>query len=166
MSDRIPARPPGPGVVQAVLTVRQPWASAIADGAKTIENRSRKPPARLIGQWIAIHAGLAYESGDAHRLRQCGIYDAPLQGHAPRGVIIAVARVVGWVSITRDRVVHSDTLTERRGAEVVRSEWFMGPVGIVLADVRKLPTPLPMRGALGWQRVPEALQAALDEVAL
>lgn len=39
------------------LTIWQPWASLIAIGAKPYEFRGWKPPARLIGQRIAIHAG-------------------------------------------------------------------------------------------------------------
>lgn len=39
------------------LTVWQPWASLIAIGAKPYEFRSWKPPAGVVGQRIAIHAG-------------------------------------------------------------------------------------------------------------
>jgi hypothetical protein len=40
------------------LTIRQPFASAILDGRKTVENRTFSPP-RLGpgGMWIAVHAG-------------------------------------------------------------------------------------------------------------
>lgn len=41
------------------LTVRQPWASLIALGVKTIETRSWRAPKALIGERIAIHAGKA-----------------------------------------------------------------------------------------------------------
>lgn len=39
------------------LTIRQPWATLIALGVKTIETRSWRAPQSLIGQTIAIHAG-------------------------------------------------------------------------------------------------------------
>lgn len=39
------------------LTVWQPWASLIAIGAKPYEFRGWAPPASIIGQRIAIHAG-------------------------------------------------------------------------------------------------------------
>lgn len=39
------------------LTIWQPWATLIAEGVKPYEFRSWRPPARLIGQRIAIHAG-------------------------------------------------------------------------------------------------------------
>jgi len=38
------------------LTLWQPWASLIASGAKTIETRSWRPPEKVIGTRIAIHA--------------------------------------------------------------------------------------------------------------
>ena len=38
------------------LSLHQPWASLIADRRKTVETRSWRPPARLLGQRIAIHA--------------------------------------------------------------------------------------------------------------
>ena len=39
------------------ITLWQPWAQLIADRVKRYETRSWKPPKRLIGQRIAIHAG-------------------------------------------------------------------------------------------------------------
>ncbi len=47
---------PGPSSYPA-LTVWQPWATLIAEGLKPLEFRSWRPPERLIGQRIAIHAG-------------------------------------------------------------------------------------------------------------
>src|SRR3990167_7112259 len=40
-----------------VITIRQPWASAIARGWKGVEIRSHRPPA--LDQWVAIHAAAA-----------------------------------------------------------------------------------------------------------
>ncbi len=39
-----------------VLSIKQPWASLIARGIKTIENRTWKCPDKYIGQRILIHA--------------------------------------------------------------------------------------------------------------
>ena len=48
------------------LTVKQPWAQAIIDGPKDIENRAyhwRQAPG-----WLAIHVGQSYDEGyDMHR---------------------------------------------------------------------------------------------------
>lgn len=40
------------------ITVHQPWAWLIANGWKSIETRGWAPPKALIGERIAIHAGL------------------------------------------------------------------------------------------------------------
>lgn len=40
------------------LTVIEPWAYAICHLDKRIENRSIRPPVHLIGERIAIHAGM------------------------------------------------------------------------------------------------------------
>ena len=39
-------------------TLWQPWASLIAIGAKYYETRDYPPPAKLLGQRIAIHAAV------------------------------------------------------------------------------------------------------------
>lgn len=46
------------------LTIWQPWASLIMAGAKPYEFRSWRPPTRLIGQRIVIHASVARIDGD------------------------------------------------------------------------------------------------------
>ena len=38
------------------LSMHQPWASLVAKQVKHIETRDRRPPSRLLGQRIAIHA--------------------------------------------------------------------------------------------------------------
>lgn len=43
------------------LTVHQPWAWAIAAGHKPLENRKWKPPADVLGKYLAIHASIAGE---------------------------------------------------------------------------------------------------------
>ena len=39
------------------ITLKHPWAFAIARLGKRVENRTWKPPNRLLGQRIAIHGG-------------------------------------------------------------------------------------------------------------
>src|SRR4051812_9575105 len=77
-----------------VLTVRQPWASAIAaDDGKRIENR------RWTTNWrgdLAIHAGLAWDPAgatDAAVLDALGV-DELRPGALPTGVVVARCRLV------------------------------------------------------------------------
>ena len=77
------------------LTLHQPWASLIEDGCKRYETRSWAPPADLIGQRIAIHAGAKRSSEQANLARDWGMDDLPL------GAVVCTARLVAahlvWV---------------------------------------------------------------------
>lgn len=44
--------------IMPAMTLWQPWASLVALGLKPYETRDRRPPHRLLGQRIAIHAAL------------------------------------------------------------------------------------------------------------
>jgi hypothetical protein len=141
------------------LTVKQPWAEAIARHGKNVENRSRRPPAHLIGQRVAIHVGQAWDAWDAICADGLAPSDHPnlppallswmdiaegLGGKAPpphAGRIIATARLACVVSKS---VVGCDIHGPDFMAGMIasRSPWFTGPVGWVLADVRPLAVPV------------------------
>lgn len=97
------------------ITVKQPWAEAIARHGKTVENRTRRPPAHLIGQRVAIHVGNARDAWDffprdvpphldsllAWMQREHGA--AWWACRPPQsGMIIATARLVGTVRAHQD----------------------------------------------------------------
>ncbi|MFF2305893.1 hypothetical protein ACFVVP_25680 [Streptomyces sp. NPDC058128] len=68
------------------LTVRQPYADAIALGTKRCENRSRPIPRAAVGASILIHA--------AQQSHGSGVTAADLDGHAwpdTRGAVLAHA---------------------------------------------------------------------------
>lgn len=67
-----------------VVTIRQPWASAIARELKGVELRAHKPPAP--DQWVAIHAAAGTPVSDTGRI--C----APPAAARLRGCIVGVAR--------------------------------------------------------------------------
>ena len=120
------------------LTVRQPWAWAIARAGKDIENRSWAT--RYRGP-ILIHAAKAVpdftEIDDLLALLDLAA-DKPAQAleleqfkaEAVYGAIVASARVA-------DCVVAST------------SPWFCGPFGWVLTDVRPIARPIHRAGRLG-----------------
>lgn len=104
------------------LSIRQPWAHAIAAGWKDIENRSWRvitPQRRHVGDF-AIHASKGMTRDE---YEDCADYCADLGFALPpaadlrRGGIIGVARIVSIVK-------SSD------------SPWFFGPKGLVIADAR------------------------------
>ena len=124
------------------ITLWQPWASMIADGMKTIETRGWAPPGKVMGQRIAIHAG-----------RKMVVPEARLWGleNEPTGCIVATARLVCahkvlkppvakgvWVSLAHD---HGNTIPVDRFGDFGEGRWLW-----MLADVEKLPEPVPIKG--------------------
>ncbi len=143
-----------PADIVRALTIKQPWAWAIARGWKDIENRNWPAPGYLLGEWVAIHASKSwddegfYEFADIMERTGRGDYIYGCDG--VRGAVIAVARIEG------DVLRHS-------------SPWFVGPHGFVLRDVIKVPRPIECRGALNFWRLPfavdDALRAQLNDLA-
>jgi hypothetical protein len=145
--------------------MKQPWAWAIVDGGKWIENRSWEPPDALLGEVFAIHAGLKKPSTE---LIEAAIECANEDGHGiavPRefqlGCILGVATLDGYVT-DHDEDDHNRCVLAHGDADdgtamiprVIESPWFFGPVGFVLSDVRRLREPVPCKGALGYWELP------------
>lgn len=116
------------------LSIRQPWAWAILNAGKDIENRDwstrRRGP-------IAIHAAKGMTLGEYRAclstMREIGLpdgVDLPGVDGLERGGIVGMAEIVGCVP-------RSD------------SPWFFGMYGFVLANVRPVPF-IAVRGSLGF----------------
>ena len=144
--------PMPPGVVERAqdaltydwrcLTLRQPWATWVALGVKPIENRTRKVKRR--GP-ILIHAGLGFDEDAWGRVGTPRKFP-PLRS-VPAGAIIAAA-----------------SITDCHEADGCCSPWGEQGAGIfhwALADVRRLPEPVPCKGALGFWRPDTATLAAV-----
>lgn len=118
------------------LSIRQPWAWAIVQGHKPVENRTW--PTRHVGD-LLIHAGLQF---DDDGLRSMLSVFPELQAQLPArwdlGGIVGIAEAVGCV-------------TEHT------SRWFTGPYGLVLRNARPLPF-VAWRGQLGLFDVPDDIQ--------
>lgn len=132
MTDQQPTR---------ALTVRQPWAGAIAHQTKRTENRSWKLPAKHEGARILIHAGAQLD-------RDAQVYGPHLGVY---GAVVAVATVTGchW----------SEDGT------------CCGPWGFdrayhwTLADVVALDQPVPAKGRLGiWAPDDELIAAVTSQL--
>ena len=118
------------------LSIQQPWAWAIVQGLKDIENRDRFAISKgnMAPRHIAVHASRGmtqanYESA-AEDMARIGV-TCPLPYQLVRGAI------VGAVAVTA--IVNSHP-----------SPWFTGPRGLVLRDARALVTPIPAAGQLGY----------------
>lgn len=144
------------------LSLTQPWASLVTIGAKAIETRSWSTPHRGL---IAIHAAktfpgwarefAAFNEHCQAALKRVGVTrleDLPL------GAIIAVAELTDCVRFDRFGRF-ADALSEQERAF---GDFTPGRYGFVLMDVRRLPEPIPARGALGLWDVPAEIAAQLD----
>jgi hypothetical protein len=122
------------------VTVRQPWAWAIAHGFKDIENRSWAP--RLDpGEVIAVHAGAATPSfEDVERVKKLVGRRGQVPDAFDCGCVVAVARYQGVVAASRSR-------------------WFSGPLGWVLGGARALREPVDCKGQLGLWRLPSPVES-------
>ena len=129
------------------LTVLQPLAELIASGRKRIENRSW--PTKLRG-WLLIHAGKTSSMMGAvpelRRLCVAVLYEMSF------GSIVAICRVVDCVHI---RSIERGETRINDAQRVFAS----GPWCWMLADIQRLPTPIPYRGAQGLFMVPASVVA-------
>ena len=139
------------------LTVRQPWAWAIATQGKTVENRTWKTAYRGL---IAVHAGTSGEDmdtvlpvGSADR-RFRAIYAkvklsramAPEAVHLLGGRVVAVAELAGC----------HDDCPGTCSPWAVRGQYHWN-----LWDIHPLPDPVPCKGMLGLWRLPDDVEKAV-----
>jgi hypothetical protein len=130
-----------------------PWAMTRAVPLKTIENRTWPPPARLIGQRLALHAGKHWDAAGYDFIR--GI-DPRIPGRSshPVGAVVAVVTVTGVATI------HGGwTGPSGRRDSVFASPWFFGPVGWLCTDLAVLAEPVPCAGHQGLWRLPDDVNA-------
>ncbi|WP_328903221.1 ASCH domain-containing protein [Streptomyces sp. NBC_00441] len=132
------------------LTIRQPWADAIAHGTKRTENRSWATPSKHLGTRILIHAAAATDK------------KAVLPPEAN------VGRAFGRIPIAqRSAIIAVATLTEchfDKGMQCCNPWGMDGYFHWTLTDVTALPEPVPAKGALGfWAPTEEIVNAALRQ---
>jgi hypothetical protein len=119
------------------LTLWRPWPHAILYGGKRVENRPWKPWRSVLGQTIALHAGLRYDDDGAKWMAKNGLYEPPADQWCPKGCIVGTAKI-----------------TECVDERPMNDSWFFGPFGWLLDDVVAFETPVICRGAQGLWKVP------------
>jgi hypothetical protein len=126
------------GAAPRVLSLKQPWAWAVATRKKKVENRSWSTSYRGT---VYIHASLKVDRTALDWLRDEAGVNAPAD--FVHGAVVALAETV-------------DVVTKRDAAK--SAPWFFGPYGFVLKKIRRLPIPIPEKGRLGLARASPALQ--------
>ena len=142
------------------LSLTQPWASLVACGAKRIETRSWSTAYR--GP-LAIHAAMGFPAWARWVAFECRSH-LELAGHTigeprgerdrlihdlPLGMVIATCRVV---RCARTELIVSQISDQERAF----GDYSSGRYAWMLADIVRLPEPIPVRGALGlweWQEL-------------
>jgi hypothetical protein len=145
------------------LTVRHPWALAIALGIKDVENRDAPAVAgsarNLAGQRIAIHASKAVPTVPTSQI--VGTLAAvqmarALCGNTEEEQLRTAGHIIATAVI--DRVIFTSD-----GDPLNRSPWRTADrFAIVLRDVVRLREPVEAKGALGFWRVPEDVAARIE----
>lgn len=153
------------------ITLTQPWATLVAIGAKRIETRSWQTSYR--GP-LAIHAGKGLgDMSPSHliSLLNKDPFRSALSGSGferlnslPRGCIIARGELIDCIPthfITQQVAAHYRYRVEWQGKEfdfvkvdeaereIAFGDYTPGRYAWLLADVRMLPEPISVRGALG-----------------
>lgn len=143
------------------LTIRNPWASAIASGQKLVENRS----------WMSHHRGMfaihSSASPGTTLEKERAIYRvAAFSGLDPRtvaatmqpnGAVLAVARLERVCSDSRLNPYESNLRCDC-------GPWAMpGQRHFILSDVRKLKEPVPCTGFQRFWTLPDAAYAAVRD---
>ncbi|MFJ5886805.1 ASCH domain-containing protein [Streptomyces californicus] len=133
------------------LTIRQPWAAAIAHGTKRTENRSWAAPSKHLGSRILVHAAASTYAA-VGRLRVIEITGTEPDAQWPKtcGAIVAVATLASC---------HFD-----KGLNCCGPWGMEGFFHWELTDVATLPEPVPAKGALGfWTPSDDIVNAALRQ---
>jgi len=158
------------------LSFLQPWLWCIEHGHKTVENRSWKPPARMLGKRFALHASAGWDRDAVPFVHGVlGALQVVMTNQPERSAIVGTARLVGAlpVRVTEmpERQVSVDGLPGcqvgdldlRQQFEILASPWTFGPWAWLLADVRSLSETVPCRGALGFWKVPDEIAELVRE---
>lgn len=140
------------------LSVKQPWAWAIAHAGKNIENRGRRTSHR--GP-VAIHASKTYNDWAWSSPPMVRLFTDPAMRYPdieslPLGAIVAVAEVSD---------VHQCPDPEAPCCQPWGEPWY-GVGGAawhyVLTSIRPLAEPIPCRGSLGFWTVPDHIATQLE----
>jgi hypothetical protein len=114
------------------LSIRPPWAWAIAHADKRIENRTWSTRYRGL---LAIHASLSFRRSEVASLERI------------------LGRRVDPESFDRGAIVATATLADVLPLDHCARRWAEGPFCWVLRDVRPLQGPIYVLGSLGlWDR--------------
>ena len=131
------------------ISLWQPWASAVACGAKHIETRSWST--RYRGP-LAIHAARREMDYEADLLWFALVGHAGYEPACPFGAFVATCRLVECVPV--ENLLALGTIEAQFG------NYSPGRYAWILENVVPLASPIPYRGRQGLFEIPEIILAA------
>lgn len=172
------------------LTLRHPWAYAIRDLGKNVENRSWAAPKNMIGQYIAIHGGAVPKGANLEQAHYewhdiaNGLNSGTLTKHLAldvrneikfrlgrlkgkdTGISVGQVIIPGIVAVAKlESCLKLNDLDSSH--ELHQNPWAFGPWCWVLTDIVRLEQPIPCKGAQGlWELPPDVLEAVRGEWAM
>ena len=147
-----PDRVSGVAIKIPIITVRQPWATLIARGHKSIETRRHKRFLGLVGSQIGIHAGREWDK-DAGRMVYEALdhYKYVVSDEAAERIYQLTddrsKHIFGAILCTANVAAHR-LLDEDDSLEALIRCLDTGIYGLDLADVREIP-PIACSGKQG-----------------
>lgn len=146
------------------IAIKQPYASLIVSGVKTIENRTWASNYR--GP-LAIYASKALDKSLVNTERRfCKRYGLQFPTSLPASCIIGVVDLVGMMQSVTDEALADFDDGEGGLYQLIKSgdqlpddlTWYAdGNIGWILANPRPLPAPIPFSGRLGLFDIPDGL---------
>lgn len=135
------------------LTIRQPWAYCITHGTKRVENRSWKPPSKIIGERIAIHTSQKLDKASLSAASDPTGYDlSPLVNSMLCGYVVGTAVVVGYLTRLNNKVRVFDVGSAHPACadrDNLMRWHIQGQYGWILHDVHALDKPDVKHFAIG-----------------
>ncbi len=135
------------------LSLTQPWATLVVAFGKNVENRTWHLPKGLVGVPFWVHAAKGMKADDYDTAFDTAyVIDPKLARSIPPMKALVRGAIIGQATASR-------CLCPIGTFKDIEYPWhFTDQHGFVLRDVKEC-TPIPMKGSLGFWRVPEGLGA-------
>lgn len=152
------------------LSLWRPWPWCFFHAGKRIENRGWKPPEKVLGQWVAMHAAMRFDYGAVARMHRGDFGPAaqrcPARAVEPPDSQDHPTGIVGAMFVTGAFRVMDDGSWETVGYVSpppggLDYGWAFGPWSWVISGVVELAAPIPCKGKQGLFPIPDAAELAL-----
>lgn len=124
------------------ISFTRPGAQAITDSTCRVINRNYVPELELVGQYVAIHSSVKFSERVYKQSKRLGFLP-PDVNWAETG-IVGTCKIAGW--------------TDEK-----ETEWFDGPIGWLLEDVRVFRNPIKLSGKPGVWDLPRHVKDMLRQ---